>query len=566
MNFIKKLFFPSLRNRLLVLTVALVVVISGAILFIVRNEIRVLTKTQLQHDFSTTYQTFNRFMTLRNERLIESCMLISELPILKAQLSTKDPGTLKDYILMRDESPAKLVEVDLFTLTNEKGQVLFRLDQPEKYGDTLTMYPSIHNALAGTDPSSRDISIWVIDDKLYQAVTVPIYQNFLIGTLTLGKRITQAEAFSLKHDTRSDITFILGNRIVASTLSDIAQVDLLRSYLVNRSAVDTVLNRGDTYIYEGKLNGENFLCTYSSASKGSKSVYAIAVSVDQAIAAFNRIEMIILAVAIMTLAMAIIGAFLLANRITFPLRRLVFGTEQIRAGNYDFHLDIESKDEIGTLAKSFNEMVLGLKERFLMSKFISSSTIRMIQRDGENLQLGGERRNVTVLFSDIRGFTAYSEQVEPELVIELLNNYLSKQTKIVTKYDGVIDKYVGDELIAIFEGENMVDQAVLCAIEIQKEIAQLNLHRTENISVGIGINTGMAIVGNVGSEERMDHTVLGNNMNLGARLCSNAQEKQIIISESSWRLLKSKDVKTQSREAILVKGISRPVQTYEVLY
>jgi adenylate cyclase len=210
--------------------------------------------------------------------------------------------------------------------------------------------------------------------------------------------------------------------------------------------------------------------------------------------------------------------------------------------------------------------VLGLKERFLMSKFISSSTVRMIREEKGEVRLGGERRNVTVFFSDIRGFTSFSERVEPEVVIDLLNRYLSKQAAIITRHNGIIDKYVGDEVIAIFEGEEMVDQAVLCAVEIQQEIAELNKTNSEDIRVGIGINTGMAIVGNVGGEQRMDHTVLGNNMNLGARLCSIALAGQIIISESSWRLLKTKSVKTKTLDVVSVKGMSRPMQTYEVVY
>ncbi|HEY9167196.1 MAG TPA: adenylate/guanylate cyclase domain-containing protein [Candidatus Kryptonia bacterium] len=566
MKFLYGLFLPSLRNRLLVLTMALVVLISGSVLFIVRNEIHELTDAKLQQDFTTTYQTFKRFLALRNQRLVESCMLISELPVLKAQLSTRDPATIKDYVLNRQESPAKLVQVDLFTLTNDKGQVLFRLDHPEKFGDTLRGEPSVAAALQGKDPSSDDISIWVIDDKLYQAVTVPIFQEFLVGTLTLGNLITEQEAQSLKHDTQSDITFILGDKVAASTLSDIGQLDLLRSYLVNKADIETNLKDGKTYQREAQLNGENFLCAYSRASTGSDAVYVIAVSVDRELAAYQTIENVILGVGILALIVAIVGAFFIAQGISSPLRRLVSGTQQIRNGNYDFELQVKSKDEIGVLAESFNEMVLGLKERFLMSKFISSSTVRMIQQDGGKIHLGGERRTVTVFFSDIRGFTALSERVEPEVVIELLNTYLSKQAKIVTKHNGVVDKYVGDELVAIFEGGTMVDDAVLCAIEIQKELKNIETEYAEEIRVGIGINTGMAIVGNVGSEERMDHTVLGNNMNLGARLCSIAQAGQIIVSESSWRLLTSKDVRTKSLEAISVKGLSRPIQTYEVEY
>ena len=566
MKFLQNLFAPSLRNRLLVLTVMLVVLVSGSVLFIVNMEIQSLTNSKLQQDFTNTYHTFKRFLALRNERLVQSSQFIAEFPVLKATILTKDPETIRNYALSPYDSPAKLAEVDVFTLTNQKGQVTFRLDRPEKSGDTISTLPFVRKALEGHTPSTNDISIWTIDEKLYQTVTVPIYQQYLIGTLTLGKRITQEEAALLKEDTQSDISFLLGNRVVASTHSDIGQVDLLRSYLVKREELDAAMGEGKTIQQEIKLNGERFLCAFSRASMESDVVYVMAVSVDQALAAFRKIENVIVLVGLIALVLAIVGAFFLAKEITAPLRKLVAGTEAIRAGNYEFQLELKSSDEIGQLARSFNEMVLGLKERFLMAKFVSSSTVQMIRKEGGEVRLGGERKNVTVFFSDIRGFTSFSERVEPEVVIELLNKYLSKQTAIVTKHKGIVDKYVGDEVIAIFEGEDMVDQAVLCAVEIQREIAELNKANAEDIRVGIGINTGMAIVGNVGSEERMDHTVLGNNMNLGARLCSIAQPGQIIISESSWRLLKTKSVRTKTLDVVSVKGMSRPMQTYEVMY
>lgn len=564
MKFLRALLSSSVRNRLLVLTILLVVLITGSVLAVVSIEIGSLTNSKIQQDFTNTHRTFKRFLALRNERLVESCLLISELPVLKAQLSTKDAATIKDYVLSSSESPARIAEVDIFTLTNEKGEVLFRLDRPEKFGDLLTDNPSVRRALEGKDPSTESISLWVIDERLYQIVTVPIMQRYVVGTLTLGKRITFEEANSLKQDTQSDITFILGNQVVASTHPDVPQVDLLRSYLLDREELDAALKEGKTVQKEISLHGEMFLCAFSSASAGSEAVYVMAVSLDQAFASFQKIEGVIILVGMIALALAMIGAFFLAERISSPLRKLVAGTEAIKEGNYDFQIELRRADEIGRLANSFNEMVGGLRERFLMSKFMSSSTVQMIQKGRGDVQLGGERRNVTVFFSDIRGFTSFAERVEPEVVIELLNKYLSVQADIVNRHHGVIDKYVGDELVAVFEGEDMVDNAVLCAVEVQKEIEKLNKSNTEDIRVGIGINTGMAIVGNVGSEERMDHTVLGNNMNLGARLCSIAEPGQIIVSESSWRLLKSKSVKTKALESIVVKGMSRPMQTYEV--
>ena len=555
----------SLRNKIYALSVGLVVILVAVVLIIVDRQVESQTTATMSADFQVTYQNFDRFLKLRNARLVESCRLISELPVLKAQLSTKDEPTIKDYFLHREESPARVVQVDLLILTDEKGKVLFRLDRPDLFGDTLSSLPSVRQALQGYEPNPDEITTMVNDGRLYQIATAPIVQTYVVGTLTLGQRLTQREVELLKEDTNSDITFILDNKIVASTLPDIQQLDLLRSYLVDRDSINAQIRRLDDVQKEVILNGEHYLCAFAQVSKSGDGIYVMAFSMDKALSSLHAIEKVILLVGLFSVILAFISGYFLAKGITAPLQRLVEAMDHIRAGDYEFRISHTSTDEIGRLAQSFNEMVNGLKERLLMSKFVSSSTVEMI-RQGGKLKLGGERRNVTVFFSDIRGFTAFSEKVQPEVVIDLLNKYLSAQAKQIILHDGIIDKYVGDEVVAIFEGPDMVDNAVLAGIEIQREITRLNKDNLRDIRIGIGINTGMAIVGNVGSEERMDHTVLGNNMNLGARLCSIAQPGQIIISESSWRLAKSKDIDARALETISVKGISRPVQIYEVLY
>jgi class 3 adenylate cyclase len=566
MNFLQTLSSPTLRNKIYALSVGLVVILVAVVLFIVDRQIEQQTTTKISTDFLLTYQNFDRFLKLRNARLQESCLLISELPVLKAMLSTKDPATIKDYFLHREESPARIVQVDILTLTDDHGRVLFRLDRPELFDDTLSSLPFIRHALQGFDPTANEITTWVNDGKLYQIATVPILQSYVIGTLTLGQRLTQKEVELLKEDTNSEITFILGNKIVASTLSDIRQLDLLRSYLVEHDTINERIKGTDNVQKEVTLDRERYLCAFARVSKAGDAIYVTAISMDKALASLHAVEQVILVVGFLAVILALASGYFLAKGVTAPVQRLVEAMEKIRGGNYDFQLSLSSHDEIGRLAQSFNEMVKGLKERILMSKFVSSSTVEMIRQEGGKLHLGGERRNVTVFFSDIRGFTAYSEQVQPELVIDLLNKYLSAQAKRIIKHNGIIDKYVGDEVVAIFEGPDMVDNALLAAIDIQKEIVEINRESSRDIRVGIGINTGMAIVGNVGSEERMDHTVLGNNMNLGARLCSIAQPGQIIVSESSWRLAKSKEIVVRPLETITVKGISRPVPIYEVQY
>lgn len=562
----QKALAPTLRNKIYLLVVGLVAILIYAVLTVVDGQVESQTMEKMKDDFQSSYQTFNRFLKLRNERLRESCLLISELPVLKANLRLGDPATMKDYILNRDESPARIVTVDILTITDSYGKVLFRLDRPELSGDTLAFLPFIKRAMEGRDQEPGEVATWVNDEKLYQVASVPIIQgSYVIGTLTIGNRLTLDEVEQLKQDTQSEITFLLGNRVVASTHSDIGQVELLRAYLLDRDSINAQIGRGENIQREVTLGTERFLCAFARVSSSGDAVYVMASSVDKALAALKVIENVILGVGALAMVIALFGGFVLARGITAPVQTLVDATEKIRAGNYDIKLKASSKDEIGKLAQSFNEMVMGLRERILMSKFVSASTVEMI-REGGMLRLGGERRNVTVFFSDIRDFTAFSERVPPEVVIDTLNKYLSTQSRLIVKHHGIIDKFVGDELVAIFEGPDMVDNALHAAMEIQKEVFELSRNNPENIQIGIGINTGMAIVGNVGSEERMDHTVLGNNMNLGSRLCSIARPGQILVSESSWRLAKSKEVKVNPLDPITVKGITRPVPIYEVLY
>jgi adenylate cyclase len=219
-------------------------------------------------------------------------------------------------------------------------------------------------------------------------------------------------------------------------------------------------------------------------------------------------------------------------------------------------------------------MIDGLRERFELQKFVSGHTMDAIrQADTGGIRLGGKRDTATVFFSDIRGFTAFSEGNEPESVIKMLNTYLRIQAEIVRKYGGDIDKYVGDELIAVFQETEMVKNAILCAADIHQSINDLNKRHDWNIRVGIGINTGIMIMGAMGSEERMDYTILGDSVNLGARLCSHAGPGETILSEYSYKYLRTEDIKffrnrflsVIKDEKIHVKGKSERIQIYKVM-
>lgn len=248
-----------------------------------------------------------------------------------------------------------------------------------------------------------------------------------------------------------------------------------------------------------------------------------------------------------------------------PIGNIGDVVQQVGEGNFTIFTTVSSKDEIGELGSRINHMIVGLRERFHLQKFVSQQTVDYVQRASEmGVKLGGERKVATVFFSDVRGFTAFSEKVEPEKVVAMLNTILSKQAEIVKKHHGDIDKYVGDELVAVFQGERMVNNAVCCAVEIQTMMKTVPDEIGADIAIGIGINTGEMIMGAMGSEERMDFTVIGDAVNLGARLCSSAGPGQILLSEYSAQLVRNEPtVALIPLDPITVKGKEAPVTIFE---
>jgi len=181
------------------------------------------------------------------------------------------------------------------------------------------------------------------------------------------------------------------------------------------------------------------------------------------------------------------------------------------------------------------------------------------------LVLGGERRYCTFLFTDVRGFTAMSEKLEPEQVTEIMNKALTIQADAVKKYGGMVDKYIGDAMMAIFNAPidlpNHETLAVLCAEEIQQNIKDADL----DVEIGVGINTGNALLGNCGSEDRFDYTAIGDAVNLAARLESstkNVGEDIVIgydtISASNF----SNELMLKELDSIFVKGKEKPIKIY----
>ena len=212
--------------------------------------------------------------------------------------------------------------------------------------------------------------------------------------------------------------------------------------------------------------------------------------------------------------------------------------------------------------------------RQTFSKFVSKSVVDELLKYPEKLKLGGEKKILTVLFSDIRGFTTLSEKLTPEELVEHLNQYLQAMTDLVFKYNGTLDKYVGDEIMAFWgapvELENHALEACKSALEQIEVLKMMNESWKSmgkpGLEIGIGINSGDMVVGNMGSSSRMDYTLMGDNVNLGARLegTNKIYGTSIIISEATYLLVKD-HVVVRELDLIRVKGKEHPVVIYELI-
>jgi len=316
-----------------------------------------------------------------------------------------------------------------------------------------------------------------------------------------------------------------------------------------------------------KPDGSKMLGAFSFPNAFDWAVISERKEDDAYLAVYKMLNSLLIWLSVGLFAAILVGIFS-SGRISKPILEIGQVAQKVGKGNFNIRVSkLSSKDEIAELGKRINEMIEGLRERFELQKFVSGTTIDAIKSsDHDGIKLGGKRDTATVFFSDIRGFTAFSEKVEPEIVIDMLNTYLRHQANIVKKWNGDIDKYVGDELVAVFKGDGMVENALLCAIEIQVKMAELNRENPQwDIGIGIGINTGDMIMGAMGSEERMDYTILGDNVNLGARLCSAASKHTIIISENSKNYLKTAEqFDIEKLEPIKVKGKEKPINIYKV--
>ncbi len=296
---------------------------------------------------------------------------------------------------------------------------------------------------------------------------------------------------------------------------------------------------------------------------------------DEELKPFLRLRAALFLIFGLGLLASVAGGALIARTVTRPVHVLLDGVRRVGAGDYGHVVQVASGDEIGELAAAFNETTKGLAERDRvrspLRKVVSPEIDEELLR--RDLQLVGEEREVSVLFSDIRDCTSLSERLSPHVVLEILNLYLTRMGATVERNGGVVDKYIGDSVMALFGApvrhEDDADRAVRAALEMLRELAALNSELRgrglPELEIGIGINTARVVAGNMGSSSRLNYTVIGDGVNLASRLEGLTKEKsygtRIIISEATLKSAKGR-YRTRALGPAMVKDKSEPANIY----
>ncbi|HEV8330502.1 MAG TPA: adenylate/guanylate cyclase domain-containing protein [Steroidobacteraceae bacterium] len=536
--------------------------------FVVSREV----KGTLDRQLLTTGEVFEALLKERGARLQTNSILLASDFALKSAVATHfDPSTYEPATLASAaQSWQERIGVDLFWITDELGTVLVASSQKDRSGEELEALSPLREAIDSEEPAA---GIAEIDGQLFQLVAVPVFAPDVIGFLLLGEAIDDRFAARLKGSTGTDVSFLTQDRVFASSWATDKRGRVIPSPTARTALLRTKTRMTSPFSAED----ETFLSLIVPVQANlPQPLFALMQrSYDEALAPLRTLQKRIVIIGTAGLLGALLIGVALAGGIIAPLQSLVSGMREVLRGNLQYRSQIERGDELGFIAKSFNEMIDGLEERELIrdtfGRFVSHDVAEAVLTGRVPLQ--GERRDVSILFQDIRGFTSLSERLDPAVMLRLLNQFFTEVVAAVEAEGGVVKQFLGDGVMALFGAPQPYpdhpERAVRAALGIVSRLKGLNESLQEQgigpLEIGVGIHTGAVVAGLIGPDNRIEYGVVGDAVNLAARVEALTREMQATI-------LVSRDVAAQLGPAfnlgqtasMLVKGKSQPVEVVEV--
>ena len=437
----------------------------------------------------------------------------------------------------------------------------------------LEDYPAQIRLAQGGTPSVFNVSTYFGIPML--GMTIPYKQEKGIKTLLVLTDIRQSLQKAVQSRGITD-TFIVDSEgyliahpdttVVTSgiNMGDLPIVQELFSSAVNNGQIRFELEQDEFYLgsYKKIAFGRLGVITTAPEKLAFEGIYKI-----------QRRNILLM---IMFVAMAILIIYYYSKSLSNPIRKLVSATKKIEVGDYNLLLKPRTQDEIGVLTRAFVNMGMGLEEKERIKdafgRFVNREMAELAEQ-GE-IQLGGEIKPATIFFSDIRSFTAISEKLTPSEVVTFLNEYMTLMVDCVNRTHGVVDKYIGDAIMAVWgtpishgnDAENAINGALMMRTALRKFNQNRGGDRKPIIKVGCGLNSGDVLAGQIGSNERMEYTVIGDAVNLASRIeaLNKPMGTDLLISQGTADVVEGIfDLVPMNK--IKVKGKSEPQQIYAVL-
>ncbi|GMR06565.1 MAG: hypothetical protein BMS9Abin25_1167 [Gammaproteobacteria bacterium] len=560
--------FKNFRTRLLIFLVSLLGAVLGAVFFSVNQANTSNARLHLEEALQITAKTFAKSLRDREQILNEKVRLLSGDFAFKSAFATRDPATIKSAL----ENHRQRVGANIMILLAMDGEIIADTMHSVEHKTAPALNDLLKQAMGSSHGEASAIQI--IDNIAYQMVVVPLFTPEPSAWILIGFVMDDNFALEQRESTHSEVSLLYLSsgkawQIISSTLQNKAKIQLSEAIANNTAPTNQV--------FDLMLQDEEYLSLALSVQEGDvgQGLAILQRSLDAALAPYLRLRALMLTLFGIGLAISIVGALMIARGLSRPIEQLVKTARRIEGGDYSKGVKIERSDEIGTLANSFNSMVEGLAERDKVQNLLGKVVSREVADEllNKGIKLGGEEREVTVLFSDIRDFTNLCEHHAPNEILDLLNRYLTHMSTSIEEHGGVVDKYIGDAIMALFGAPvfhpESPQKAVYCALDMLSDLRLLNEVLVKDglqpLAIGIGINTGKVVAGNMGSANRLNYTVIGDGVNLASRLEGLTKQYgvEIVISQSTRDLCPN--LLFRELDLVQVKGKTKPIAIFEPL-
>ncbi len=526
--------FRSFRSRLIVFLLLLLLPVFGGIFYYVN-----------QNNTDYTEETINTYLELgadvfdfvRQQQAYTLEAIINSLTWdfgFRTAYAANDPATLFDAALNVLER--SLGSADMLLIADLGNEVIIdtELQGAEQLSGT---WLSLVERADQSEDGSADMIANLSGDP-FQLIALPLYLPRQVAWIIGGFALDQEFVNQVGETTLSEVSIVASENgqvqeIIASTLDSNSQQALRTQLAVGSENRDSL----QLIAFEEEEYTTLLRSLYQDPDSSLEIFAAIQRSYDENNENVIQFRNLLIQFYAVILILSLLAVVLLARSITNPVSSLAHAVKRIEDGDYKMRANVNSRDELGDLAESVNSMAKGLAEkekvRDLLGKVVSQQIAEELLNNP--VELGGEERTATILFSDIRGFTTYCEGKSPQSVLEELNKVLSQISDIIERHQGVVDKFQGDAVMALFgapiASADDCENAMNAALEI---IAALEATDSQ-LSACVGINTGLVVAGNLGSSNRLNYSVIGDTVNLAARLESLTRYYNVnnIVSESS---------------------------------